>query len=204
MNGRNIDFYALIRNAWENTLKYRAETQDTAGKSRGQVNQEASGLWVDCLGKEFQKHYDNNDQLVFWKGNERNRDEFGLNELLFDISVCQVEEVPSISKGTQLPFVSKCYWQVESELNDSDSREITKDFSKLVMGQSDNKLFVSSHQGDNQMAIKKMCSSIAHRCTGGLYLCFIDHPRNWGVNPQSPVLFGWEDDNWRLCAKDGN
>lgn len=202
MNGRNIDLYALILGAWDNTLKCRAETRGTAGKSRGQVHQEASSVWVDCLGKEFQKHYDNEDQRVFWKGNKRNRDEFGLNELLFDISVCQVKMVSSIRKKKELLFVSKCHWQVESELNDSDSRAITKDFSKLVMGQSDNKLFISCYQGDNQTEIKRMCSSIAHLCTGELYLCFIDHPRNWGGKPESPVLLRWKDDDWSLSARD--
>jgi len=204
MKGSNVDLYALIRGAWDNTPNNMADTRGAAGMSTGQANRAASSAWVDCLGKEFKKRYDNDNQRVFWKGNKKNRNEFGLNELLFDISVCHIEKIPSISKGTPLPFVSKCLWQVESELNDSDSGEITKDFSKLVMGQSDNKLFISSYQGDNQSKIKKMCSSIARRCTGKLYLCFIDRPRSWGCEPKLPVLFRWEDNNWRSCEKDGN
>ena len=204
MNGRNIDLYALLFSAWDNTLRNKGDTRGTVGKPTGHVHQEASGVWVDCVGREFQKLYNHDNQRVFWKGNKKNRDKFGLNELLFDISVCQVEEVPSISRGTPLPFVSKCHWQVESELNDSDSREITKDLSKLVMGQSDNNLFISSYQGNKQTKIKRMCSRIARRCTGELYLCFIDHPRNWGCEPKSPVLFRWKANSWRLCGKDGN
>ena len=201
MNGKNIDLYELILSAWTNTLKKRPEARGTSEGSRGRVNHEASAVWLDCLGKKFQEYYDNNDQRVFWKGNKGNRGQFGLNELLFDLSVCQVEEVPSIRKGTLLPFVTNCHWQVESELNDSNSREITKDFSKLVMGQSDNKLFISSYQGDNQMEVRKMCSPVAHRCTGKLHLCFVDHPRNWGGKPELPVLLRWKDNGWRPCAK---
>ena len=202
MNGKSIDLYELIFRAWVNTLKNRTEARSTAERPLGRVNHESSGVWLDCLGKEFQECYDDKVQSVFWKGNKKNRRQFGLNELLFDISVCHVEEVPSIGKGTPLPFVSNCHWQVESELNDSDSREITKDFSKLVMGKSDNKLFISSYQGDNQTEVRKMCSPIARRCTGKLHLCFIDHPRNWGGEAALPVLLRWKDDDWRPYAKD--
>lgn len=200
MAGREVNLYELILSAWTNTLKHVAKAQDTADGPPGGVNSEASSIWLDCLGREFQEYYDGNDQRVFWKGNPRNRGEFGLNELLFDITVCQVEDVPSITWGTQLPFVSHCHWQVESELNASNSREITKDFSKLVMGQSDNKLFISSYQGDNQIKVREMCSPIARRCTGRVYLCFIEHPRKWRVGPATLVLFNWKNDDWEISA----
>lgn len=201
MASKTIDLYELILRAWSNTLENRTEARGTAEGGRGRVNHEASGVWLDCLGKEFQGYYRDKDQRVFWKGNNGNRGQFGLNELLFDISVCRIEEVPSIRKGTQLPFVSDCHWQVESELNDSNSREITKDFSKLVMGQSENKLFISSYQGDAQLEVRRMCSPMARRCTGKLHLCFIDHPRNWEGMPEAPVLFRWKEEDWRLCTR---
>lgn len=175
--------------------------KDTADGPPGKFNRDASSVWLDCLGREFQRHYGGDDQKVFWNGNSSNRGEFGLKELLFDISVCQVNEVPTIIKGTQLPFVAHCHWQVESELNNKNSREITKDFSKLVMGQSDSKLFISSYQGENQMKIRKMCSSIACHCAGEVHLCFIEHPQSWGQEPESPVLFTWKGDRWRLYAQ---
>ena len=168
MTGKNFDLKNLIRDAWENTLKKTAGVDDSAERSTAQINRERSIDWVDYLGKGFREYYNNDDQCVFWRKNQGNRKQFGLNELLFDISVCQIKEVPSIRHGKPLPFVSKCYWQVESELNDSDSREITKDFSKLVMGHSDNKLFISSyrdnHQKRSQEKVFKNCS-LLHRKT---------------------------------------
>ena len=201
MTGREINLYELILSAWTNTFKHVTKAQDTADRPPGRVNRDSSSVWLDSLGREFQGCYSGYDQIVLWKGNFQNRREFGLNELLFDISVCQVEKVHSITKGTQLPFVSHCHWQVESELNASNSREITKDFSKLVMGQSDNKLFISSYQGDNQIKVREMCSPIARRCTGRVYLCFIEHPRKWRIGPESPVLFNWKNDDWEISAQ---
>lgn len=204
MKGKKIDLCQVIDSAWTNTLGEIRDARNTADRTEGKVNREASGVWVDCLGKEFQKCYCDKYHRVFWMANTENQGQFRLSELLFDISVCQVEEVPSIAKGVLLQFVSSCHWQVESELDDSDSREITKDFSKLVMGHSAKKLFISSHQGVNQTRVKELCSHMAQRCAGQLFLCFVDHPRNWGGKPVPPVLFRWKDNDWRPSARDRN
>ena len=196
MTSRNPDLKTLIIDAWEKALARTTGGGSPAGESAGQTNRDRSGAWVDCLGRGFQEHYHDQGQVVFWRQNDSNRGEFGLNELLFDVSVCQVEEVLSIEHETPLPFVSKCHWEVESELDDANSREITKDFSKLVMGLSDNKLFISSYQATRQEQILNMCSGIARHCTGKLYMCFIDHPRNWGEGPDGPVVFQWDGGRW--------
>ena len=197
MTDMNNDLGNLIREAWKNTLKRTVCAEGSAEKATGQVHSDRSSGWIDCLGESFQGRYTNEDQRVFWKKNSSNRSQFNLNELLFDISVCQIKEVPSIQKGAPLSFISKCYWQIESELNNHNSREITKDFSKLVMGHSDNKLFISSYQGIHQEEVKDLCSEIACYCTGSLYLCFIDHPEKWAEKPENPALFGWEDNGWK-------
>ena len=193
----DIDLGTLIHEAWKNTLKKTVCAEGSAENSNGNINSDRSSGWIDCLGTSFQGHFNKDGQCVFWKKNDSNRKQFNLNELLFDISVCRIKEVLSISQGTLLPFVSKCYWQIESELNNQNSREITKDFSKLVMGKSDNKLFISSYQGSRQENAKVLCSKIARYCTGSLYLCFIDHPEKWAGKPESPVLFRWDDNDWK-------
>ena len=136
------------------------------------------------------------NQRVFWRNNSDNCD-FELNELLFDISVCQIGWVPSIAKAKPLPYIAKSLWQVESEFNKRNSREITKDFSKLVMGRSENQLFVSTYQGNRQKQALTMCSSIARCCNGNLYMCFVEHPEMWSSAPQGPQLFKWEENDWR-------
>ena len=197
MTDMNIDLGTLINEAWENTLKHPVCAEEPRERKPGQIHRDRSSGWIDCLGESFQGHCTNEGQRVFWKKNTSNRSQFTLNEFLFDISVCQIKEVLSIRQRTPLSFVSKCYWQIESELNNSSSREITKDFSKLVMGHSDNKLFISSYQGIHQEEVKGLCSEIACYCTGHLYLCFIDHPEKWSEKPENPVLFSWEDNNWK-------
>lgn len=181
----------LIKGAWDETLQ----------RARGKSDKRKAEIWVDCLAEAFQGHYKKEkNQRVFWVRNPDNKD-FLLNELLFDISVCKIEEVPSIRWKAPLLFVTKCYWQVESELNDKNSREITKDFSKLVMGQSDNKLFVSSYiqKHKHRKAAETLFSSMASNCQGKLYLCFVPHPRAWDKKQggPEPELLKWVGDDWK-------
>ena len=164
-------------------------------EAREWENNAKAANWVDCLARGFQSQYQAANQRVFWRKNPSNQKEFSLNELLFDIAVCEVQWVPSVAKRTQLPFVAKCYWQVESELNDKNSREITKDFSKLVMGKSDSKLFISSFSDPRRERTKELCAKIARYCRGNLYLCFIPHPRDWGKN-SNPEVLRWAGDHW--------
>ena len=188
MSSDCFEIKAFINDVWEDTVEsIKQETEDHGLWSR---------IWIDRLGRGFQEYYRDKDdkyRRVFWKGNVENRKEFGLNELLFDIAVCSVSTTISIVRGTLLEFVSGCYWQVESELDNKNSRKITQDFSKLVMGSSHNKLFVSSYQHHRQDSVLRMCSDIAAHCDGNLYLCFIDHPQNWKENPQAPVVYEWAD-----------
>ena len=91
MTDMNIDLGTLIREAWKNTLKKTVCAEGAAEESNGKINSDRSSDWIDCLGEIFLGHYTNEDQRVFWKKNYSNRRQFNLNELLFDISVCQVK-----------------------------------------------------------------------------------------------------------------
>ena len=166
---------------------------DKAYKAWLQTQRDSAKAWIDCLGEGFREHYRSKEHRVFWRTN-RDNSAFGLNELLFDISVCQIGYVKSIAKAKPLPYIAKSLWQVESEFDKRNSREITKDFSKLVMGRSENQLFISTYQGTRQEQVRSMCSKIASCCNGNLYLCFVEYPGKWSKDPQ---LFKWEENDWR-------
>ena len=197
MRHSNIDLKGLVNDAWANALERAASAEGSSEKSLGEIRKDRSSAWIDSLGKGFQTNYSDDDQRVFWGANKGNSRDFRLNELLFDISVCQIGYVPSLVRGKSLGYISKCFWQVESELNKKNSREITKDFSKLVLGRSENQLFISSYQGIRKEKALGMSSDIARCCNGNLYLCFIDHPETWLNHPESPSLYKWVDNNWR-------
>ena len=49
---------------------------------------------------------------MFWLGNDRNREQFGINEYLFDVMVCSVSTVESLQRqSNRLDFIDQCHWQ---------------------------------------------------------------------------------------------
>jgi len=52
---------------------------------------ERSRAWVEALARRLHRMYSDDELVrVFWQGNDSNRAEFNLNELLHDICICRV------------------------------------------------------------------------------------------------------------------
>ena len=208
----NADVKKMIMKAWESAQEsvgaevMRRVADASAGKSPKQdAHRERSTRWVDALAEELVRCYeiDNRNMRVFWKGRED--PDFKLNELLFDIAVCETEETESTNKGIALPFVRECLWLVESELENS-SRSIVVDLSKLVMGSSRFKLFVAGVRDSDairrdrrEKRILKMCERAADLCACTFYFCFIPHPSVWrsaGAGEHGPSVWMRKGADW--------
>ena len=164
------------------------------------TNRQRSQEWVSALAKEFQSEYhDEEIHRVFWQRNKRNREQFGINEFLFDVMVCSVSQVESLQpRSNPLDFIDQCHWQVESEFNRKNSRAVVVDMSKLVVGSAENKLFIASHRSSRkgERNLLNLCARIARRCGGNVYFAFVAHPAEWESNPEAPVLYEWETGDW--------
>lgn len=183
-----------VRSAW------REAREPTAAGNRSR-----SAIWVSALGRQFQLGYPRHrGYRVFWRSNCSNRCAFGLNEFLFDITVCSVCEVHSLQRPpTQLEYVSRCHWLVESEFS-TNTREILVDLSKLVVGAADNKLLVVSHRPPEvERALRSRCEAVAPRSGGRMFLLFIAHPSQWPDADRPPVLYELAECGWRRLADPG-
>ena len=187
---------AVVLNAWNDALLV-----DVQGDDRRDRNRKRSSAWVDALARRFREGYEGDRYRVFWLGNKKNREQFGRNEMLFDIAVCSVSTTRSRQRNPRdLEFIAQCHWQIESEFSRTNTREIVIDMSKLVMGAAENKLFVAAHRTDGEDGILEQCSEIAGRCTGRVYFCFVSHPDDWSDKARRPVLFEWVAGGWEEIA----
>ena len=176
----------VINSAWNTALK---ESKCIKGMSDRDVHRQRSKQWVCCLAKEFQNWYsDRDDCRVFWRDNCRNKKHFRMNEFLFDLTVATVETTKSQQhKSEDLHYISRCEWAIESELNQSDSREVIIDMSKLVVADADNKVLVASQRDKRRdEKLLRQCKPIAESCRGRVYFCFIAHPKDWYKKPNPP------------------
>ena len=164
------------------------------------TNRQRSQEWVSALAEEFQSEYhDEEIHRVFWQRNKLNREQFGINEFLFDVMVCSVSQVESLQRQSNpLDFIDQCHWQVESEFNRQNSRAVIVDMSKLVVGSAENKLFIASHRSsrERERDLLNLCARIARRCGGNLYFAFVAHPADWESNSKAPVLHAWVAGDW--------
>ena len=196
----------MIVSAWKNARK---NAPPASNQAKGYVHRKRSEVWVNALAEKLVELYerDPGDIRVFWRGQKDS--DFILNELLFDVAVCELEETRSIDKGKPLPFVNKCLWLVESELQTDNSRPIIVDLSKLVMGSSERKLFVAGlslgelkkDSGDRRKGeVLKMCKKAAARCGEPFYFCFIPHPKAWNeldVDEYGPSIWLLHEGEWQ-------
>ena len=166
---------------------------------RGDINSDRSRKWINSLAQQFKEFYTCRSHRVFWSGNYENQAEFGRNEFLFDLVVCSVSTTKSLERKPRgLEFVAQCHWQVESEFNLGNTRALTVDMSKLVMGSAEYKLFIAAHRGDRNKNVLNLCAPIAHFCSGRLYFCFVSHPDSWNDGPRvPPELYEWTMDHWQ-------
>jgi hypothetical protein len=163
------------------------------------LHQARSREWVRCLAGELKRLYsDDPDVRVFHKGDDANRAEFGLNELLYDVCVCRTAECPSARQGKTLRYVTKALWQAESEFA-RDSAEALKDFNKLVIGAADNKLFVGPRLtvAAAESAYLEALLPAARSCTGAVYSAFVPHPDAWPTPEAGVIAWRLTDGRWQ-------
>lgn len=180
----------LIQTAFANAKKLAPET----ASSEGELHRQRSIAWVNALSQEFGDIYPVPEYRVFSKYEPSNRVDFGLNELLFDIAVCEVGETPSSRNQVNLHYVKRAIWQVESEFAPN-TRAAIADFNKLVLGSSDNKLFVGPVTGDAE-AFATALLPVARCCTGRVILALVPHPKDWQQRLE-PILLASSSSGWR-------
>jgi len=186
------DIFNLVLAAFRDATSKEFPDQD-----KRHLHHARSRTWINSLHEQFVEQYrDFSDIKVFSKYHKENRTDFGLNELLYDISVCRIGITTSARRQKELVFINEALWQVESEFA-KNSRETLKDFSKLVLGSAKNKLFISSQVSDNNTFIQVLLPAAA-ACSGNIYLGLLPHPSAWGMGGEmNPLMWTYQEKEWK-------
>ena len=162
----------------------------------GEVHRERSKNFVECLAEQLgQLHGKLEHVASMSKHRKGNRERFGMNELLFDVSVFQYDSVRSEHSGKDLSYVTKGLWIVESEMA-KNKREALYDFNKLVLGRAENKLFVGPRVRDEKDYLRVL-GKAATNCDGRLFVALIPHPSTWPVENEEGVrVWEWRSERW--------
>ena len=90
-------------------------------------------------------------------------------EFLYDITVVEIGHSPVAFANTNVTFVKRAVWQVESEVA-GDGTEIAKDLSKLRVGAADHKLLVARPTTNKPHLWRDFIGRIAKGMKGDFFL----------------------------------
>jgi len=163
-------------------------------------NSKRSKLWVECLAQSFRELPWKSKVTVFSRGFKGNKIEFRLNELLFDITVAEVKEIQSV-RGIDITTITGVKWLVESEFKRTDSRDIIIDFSKLIIGNSENKLLVISAGSSLTTWAMTIIPSLIKCSNNNFFLAFLPHPEDWySAECPSVAIYQLTATGWLTCV----
>jgi len=170
------------------------------GPNLQRLHSQRSRQWITSLAQAFLSALDANNRdrgiRVFWRHQPTGsgcRDEFGLNELLYDVCVCETGEV--LAGAKRLQYVRRALWAVESEFA-RDRAEAIKDFNKLVLSAAADKLFIGPHVRD-AAAYRRTLEQAARECCGRVWLALVPHPDEW-PEPKRATAAGNNLELWLL------
>lgn len=155
-------------------------------RSLEQSHAACSTEWVHALAEQLKIYCKpsapGGSVVAFNRADGKNRAEFRVNELLYDILIAETRPIHAV-RGKQLQAISKALWMVESELKRSDSRDVLIDLNKLVVGKAANKLLaISSGTPLVQWAMDVM-AQVLDPDEANVFLVTIPHPEHWRALP---------------------
>src|SRR6185369_11046055 len=111
---------------------------------KGRGNSWRAHAFVKEVANQFRALLPCTSHRVFSRDFEYPEQEFGYNEFLYDIAVCEVGKI-TFGNSNRITFAKKAVWLIESEMSNR-AADVIADFSKLVIGAAENKLFIGSKQ----------------------------------------------------------
>ena len=177
-----------IRQVVVNALQAAVESSKADDK-----NPERAARWIESFNTELRSKFTlESGYRVFSRGHPK--------ELLYDITVIKCYTVISPKRKAKLELPRECFWQIESELEESNSRDLTDDLGKLALGAAENKLFITSdtwcENEDKRDWLERVASEVAQKCIGQFYLAYIPHPKDFLAKPVKTTVKVWKDDEW--------
>lgn len=141
-----------------------------------------SKAFVAGLGRFFRSKFTTDEYETRFKGYENGKGVSG--EWLFDTAVVRVKSI--VGKNNKLiKYPCKIVVAIESEL-DPGSKAFADDFSKLLIVDAENKLYVNGvkNKTDKEKYIRERMELInsilnSQSDASNYFICYVDHPSFW-------------------------
>lgn len=152
-------------------------------------------VWVKTLATQLEDELGGDDVRVFTAYNRDNVEDYGADQLLNDIQVCRISKTTTADKKKEeILYVHASLWQVEIDLS-RDLPHAVYAFNRLVIGNSENKLFVGAQMVSHETYINTLIAP-AQACSGRVHLALIPHPEDWDDDEHPINVWQLVDGKW--------
>lgn len=167
------------------------------GTSAASLARARERAFVKAVASQLAEFFSAEDFRVFSAYGRGNRNDFGTEQLLFDIEVCRVAcDTATNRKKEQFAYIRAAIWQIEIEFS-HEWRDAIYALNRLACGGAENKLLITAQRKSSSDDFLATMLPPASACAGQVYLALITQPVDWGDDEGS--LDVWqldENDAW--------
>jgi hypothetical protein len=166
------------------------------GTSSQSLTRARERVWIKMLSTHLADALGEHDCRVFSAYNRGNIEDFGTEQLLYDIQVCRVGVTTTADKKKeQLHYIQASLWQIEIDFSRGIHPAIFA-FNRLVTGNAENKLLIGAHLKTGRNTYIGTLKASAMACSGNVYLALIPHPEDWDDDDLSIDVWQFIDGDW--------
>jgi len=152
--------------------------------------------YIKTLITHLEDEYSGDDMRVFSAYQRGNEDDFGTEELLFDIQVCRVGITETADrKKDELHYIQGAVWQIETDFS-QELLSAMQAWNRLVTGGAENKLFIGAQPSTGRDTYINTLKAPASACHGAVYLALIPHPAEWDEGDHEITVWQFEANDW--------
>jgi hypothetical protein len=184
------------------TALTRAASQELELRSPRSLVYMRSRAFCGALAAEMRSLYPAEDGFAVFAGRDpANRTKFGRQELMGDVSVYEVAEIPAGHHGSGNAYLKRALWMIESEF-DASPKAALRDFIKFVAGSAAQKLFVAPRTKAGERVLGALAFPVRHS-GGENFVALVPHPRSWDKPPGAIALWQWQATSWQQRSSPG-
>lgn len=153
-------------------------------------------VWMKTLSSHIEEAIGGDDIRIFSATHRGNAEDYGTEQLLYDIQVCKVGITQTADKKKEnLPYIQASLWQIEIDFSRNLQAALYA-FNRLVTGNSENKLFISAQQTTGRDTYLGSLKASATACNGTVHLALIPHPEAWDDDEHPIDVWTFTDGEW--------
>ena len=167
------------------------------GTSAASLARARERAFVKAFATQLSEAFTTEDIRVFSAYGRGNRNDFGAEQLLYDVEVCRVDcGTTSDRKKVNFAYIRAALWQIEIEFS-LDWRDAVYTLNRLSCGAAENKLLITARRKSGRDDFLATMLPVASACTGQVYLALLTQPQDWDDDEGSlDVLQLDKDDVW--------